>query len=512
MLHKKLYLLSLFVLVMLVPSTLAWQESALEQTGSFEGRPTDQIIIQFAENSLMQHQIATSRGTNIVQALSQTAGVSLSYQRTMADNTHVMRLPERIPESEVAAAASRLSALDDVIYAEPDRLLHLWENETPHKIAAVPNDTFLANQWHYTYVDGVSEGINALRAWDTTTGSASVIVAVIDTGILGDHPDLIGQSVSGYDFISDTFTSNDGDGRDADASDPGDYTAANDCYSGSRAADSSWHGTHVAGTIGAASNNNAGVAGVSWQSKILPIRALGRCGGYISDIADSIVWASGGSVAGVPTNSNPAQVINMSLGGFGACSTTEQNAINQAVSRGTTVVVASGNSNANSTNYSPGNCDNVINVASNSRSGDKAFYSNFGTNIDITAPGGETRFNSTNGVLSTLNFGTTAPATHGYAYYQGTSMAAPHVAGVAALMYAVDPTVTPVLVEQRMKLTARPFLSGSSCTTANCGAGIVDAYAAVCNSGANNRSALEAPTEPLRGAFAVFLPKIVRSC
>jgi len=243
-----------------------------------------------------------------------------------------------------------------------------------------------------------------------------------------------------------------------------------------RAQDSSWHGTHVAGTVAAVSNNNNGVAGVAFKAKVVPVRVLGKCGGYTSDIADGIIWASGGTVAGVPTNANPAKVINMSLGGSGACDSTTQAAINSARSRGTVVVIAAGNDNSNANNFNPGNCAGVVNVASTNRSGGRAYYSNFGTSVDVAAPGGaQNSANDSNGVLSTYNTGTTTPGSDSYGYSQGTSMAAPHVAGVAALILQKKPTATPDEVESILKTTTRTF--PATCT--NCGTGIVDAAAAV---------------------------------
>ena len=182
----------------------------------------------------------------------------------------------------------------------------------------------------------------------------------------------------GYDFINDVTVSNDGDGRDTDPSDPGDYGCGNG---------SSWHGTHVSGTIGAASNNGVGVTGVNWVSKILPARVLGVCGGYISDIADAIRWSAGIAVAGVPTNANPARVENLSLGGTEACSNTMQSAINDAVTRGTVVVVAAGNENADASTSEPANCDNVIAVGATTRTGGRASFSNYGSRVTLSAPG-----------------------------------------------------------------------------------------------------------------------------
>src|SRR5690606_31257016 len=157
------------------------------------------------------------------------------------------------------------------------------------------------------------------------THGNGVVVAVLDTGITR-HGDLDANVLPGYDFISDAGKANDGDGRDNDPSDPGDWVTLNQCPGGNRAENSSWHGTHVAGTIAAVTNNAKGVAGTAFGARILPVRVLGTCGGYDSDIADAIVWAAGGSVSGVPTNANPAEVINLSLGGGGACGRTSQNA------------------------------------------------------------------------------------------------------------------------------------------------------------------------------------------
>jgi serine protease len=227
----------------------------------------------------------------------------------------------------------------------------------------------------------------------------------------------------------------------------------------------------VAGTIAAKTNNGVGVAGVAYGAKVVPARVLGRCGGYTSDIADAIVWASGGTVTGVPANANKARVLNLSLGGTGACDTTTQNAINSARSRGAVVVVAAGNSNVNASNASPANCAGVIAVAATGRSGGKASYSNYGANVDVAAPGGDYGA----GILSTLNSGTSTPASDSYASYMGTSMATPHVAGVAALMLSANPNLTPDEVEARLKSTARAFPAACS----GCGAGIVDAAAAV---------------------------------
>jgi serine protease len=228
----------------------------------------------------------------------------------------------------------------------------------------------------------------------------------------------------------------------------------------------------VAGTIAAVTNNSNGVAGVAFNARIVPARVLGKCGGYTSDIADAIVWASGGTVSGVPANANPADVLSISLGGGGSCGSTTQNAINSARSRGASVVVAAGNSNTNASGFSPANCSGVVTVAATGRNGGKASYSNFGATVEVAAPGGS---GGSNSVLSTLNTGTQGPGSDSYALYNGTSMATPHVSGVVALMLQAEPSLTPDQVTQILQSTARPFPA----TCSQCGSGIVDANAAV---------------------------------
>lgn len=382
--------------------------------------------------------------------------VRLGLLRKLAVGAQVFKADRKLDRVEAAALMRQIAADPAVEYVEVDQLM---------KAVLTPNDTYYSQyQWDFYEAAG---GMNIDDAWNTTNGSG-VVVAVIDTGITS-HSDLSANIVGGYDFISDAAMARDGNGRDSNPADQGDWYAANECGAGVPAANSSWHGTHVAGTVAAVANNAKGVAGVAYGAKVVPIRVLGKCGGYTSDIADAITWASGGSVTGVPANPNPAEVINMSLGGAGTCSATYQNAINGAVNRGSTVVVAAGNDNMNVSNAVPANCSNVIAVASTTRTGARSGFSNYGTGIDVAAPGSD--------IASTLNSGTTTPSSEGYAIYSGTSMAAPHVAGVVALMQAVAPSpMTPAAVESTLKSTLRAFPVSID---RDIGDGIVDAQAAV---------------------------------
>ncbi|MDR2872961.1 MAG: S8 family serine peptidase [Xanthomonadaceae bacterium] len=365
--------------------------------------------------------------------------------------------------------------------------------------AAAPNDPhFAAYQWHFRATDG---GLNLLPAWDYSTGEG-VVVAVIDTGILPQHPDMPVNVLEGYDFISDAAVSGRGtDDRVPGGIDIGDWVVADECGPGEPAEDSSWHGTHVAGTIAQATNNGIGGVGMAYNAAILPLRALGHCGGWEDDITDAIVWASGGHVDGVPDNRNPADVINLSLGGGGACSQREfyQSSIDAAVANGSVVVVAAGNENVNAANTSPSSCDNVIVVGSNRITGGRASYSNYGAAVDISAPGGggyDDRGNGGwDGYVVQLGYDGRTTNDSGNPTYMGmagTSMAAPHVAGTVALIQSAlamagKTPLTPAEMEALLKRTARPFPVSIPANTP-IGAGIVNPKAAL-------EKALEEPCE-----------------
>lgn len=366
---------------------------------------------------------------------------------------------------DLKALARQLETDPDVLYADPVIRMH------PQR---VPSDPMYSLQWNYS--NSVS-GINAPAAWEITTGGP-VTVAVVDTGILP-HPDLINKTLPGYDMISDPEIALDGDGRDADAFDSGNWIEGPQCGSEDPIWEASnWHGSHVAGIIGAQANNGQGIAGVSWGARILPLRVLGRCGGEFTDVADGVLWAAGVPVAGAPVNPYPAKVINLSLGGKGSCPRFMQQTIDAALLRGTVVVVAAGNSDRDVAGFAPANCGGVVTVASHTLSGAKAYYSNYGAGIELSAPGGE--FWSFEGILSTISDGPRTALSYGYAEYQGTSMAAPHVAGVAALVLSRNPNLRPGELANILTSTARNYPAGSSCGGETpCGAGMVDADAAL---------------------------------
>lgn len=432
------------------------------------GTSTDQFIIGLKDNTVQAAQ-ARAAVENASDKVASRLGMAAKAVREIATGGHVVKLDEALSPTDAEKFAQSLRQDPNVAYAEPDAVM---------QIAAAPNDSYFNEQWDLWESQG---GIGTTGAWDYTRGEG-IVVAVVDTGITR-HPDLDANVLPGYDMIATAMDGRDGDGRDPDPTDMGDWAPAGECAVGSRAEDSSWHGTHVAGTIAAVGNNNRGISGVAPAAKILPVRAMTFCGGYTSDIADSIIWAAGGVVSGVPVNPNPAKVVNLSLGGVMACSATYQNAINFAHNAGAVVVVAAGNSDQSAADVSPANCQNVVAVAASTRTGARADYSNYGNTVDVTAPGGDMTTSALNGILSTFNSGTTTQADPGYAFAEGTSMAAPHVSGVAALLFSAEGgSLTPSALEQQLKDTARPLTGGCP---AGCGAGLVDATAALIAYGGN---------------------------
>ncbi|MGJ9404188.1 S8 family serine peptidase [Arthrobacter sp. KK5.5] len=418
---------------------------------------TDRIIVKFHAEPGRSAEARTQAYGRAAKAVGLQRAQSPRELRGTGNGARVVRVPMAAAGRNIAKLVAELEADPAVAYAEPDTIMY--------PAAAQPNDEYYGYQWNLWDHDA---GIRAADAWTATRGEG-VVVAVVDTGITP-HPDLDANVLPGYDMISDAASSRDGDGRDADPRDEGDWYEPLDCGSYDAASISSWHGTHVAGIVAARAGDGLGVAGVAPGASILPVRALGACGGYTSDIADGITWAAGGDVPGVPANGTPARVVNLSLGGTATCSATFQTAIDGATAAGAVVVVAAGNETANAATSSPANCGNVIAVAASGSRGALAPYSNFGALVDVMAPGGDMARSDFGGVLSTLNDGDTVPGAPAHYFSAGTSMAAPHVAGTAALMLAAAPSLTPAQVESRIKSAARAV----SCAS-GCGAGRLDA-------------------------------------
>ena len=431
-------------------------------TGADAGSPalTNRLIVKF--NTPAGDGPRDDRPAEQLKQLNTRAGITLSWGRVMSNNTGVYVLPSWVPEDVAASVAARLAADPSVEYAEPDRL---------RRPLFVPNDTFYDQQWNLFEDAG---GARLPDAWDQERGAANIIIALLDSGILN-HSDLApARLVPGYDFISDPDMANDGDGRDADPTDPGNWVAAGECGPDEPAFSSSWHGTQITGIVGASSDNAAGIAGVTHGTRLLMVRVLGKCGGFTSDIVDAMRWVAGLSVPGVPDNANPARVINLSFGGEGECTRLEQDAIDDVNASGAVVMVAAGNAASDVDKQSPANCGGVVTVAATTRGGGRASYTNTGAGVDVSAPGGD----FSNGLLVLSNAGDTIPAADDFLLVAGTSYATAQVSGIAALMLSVNEDLNPLQVRDILAGSARPFVD-SSCNQFICGSGIVDANTAV---------------------------------
>lgn len=404
-----------------------------------------------------------------ILAVAEQLSVTIKSITAHSGSVAAIDLSENLTPEQAEMFMTLLEQLDYITSVEPD--LPLTPTTTgSSSVASSPNDAYLSYQWN---LKSENYGISATDAWSVSTGKG-VTVAVIDTGVLPDHPDLQGQLLPGYDFLSDPTYSNDGDGRDEDPSDMGDAVPADMCGTGMPSMPSSWHGSHVSGIIAATTNNGIGIAGVAPDAKIVPIRALGMCGGPATDAIDAITWASGGHVNGIPDNPNPAQVINMSLGGPSTCPDFYQEAIDAAVSRGSIIVVAAGNEGDDTMNHTPASCNNVITVGATGPTGARTHYSNYGSAVELSAPGGD--IDAKAGILSLFNKGESSPTENVYAFMQGTSQATPHVTGTIALLKSINPDLTYEEVLAVLQQTATPL---ASCDQYACSNGIINAAAAV---------------------------------
>lgn len=361
--------------------------------------------------------------------------------------------------------AARLERRDDVVWAIPNRL-----RQVAARSPVVPDDPLFGQQrnlWDATASRRGGHSIMAPQLWRATRGASSTVVAVVDTGIT-DHPDLVGKTVPGFDFISSPKRARDGDGRDADPTDEGDWNGAGQCP-GLGSTTSSWHGTFVAGQIAASTGNRTGISGVAPGVSIQPVRVLGRCGGWDSDLLDGITWASGGQVAGVPANATPAAIVNLSLAGLAGSSAERKavcrvyNAIAKAGRlRGSVFIAAAGNESDNADRAVPASCSEFVSVGATSTKGFSAVYSNVGSTVDLSAPGGDTAVEGYHdSILSLGNAGRTRPGAARYTRHEGTSMAAPQVAGAAALLHGLGFT-TPAAMRSALNASVSPFRARST--------------------------------------------------
>jgi serine protease len=462
--------------------------SAVSADKSLSRSTTNQLIVQLADDGMRRIQ-SVGRGQP-VPGVWLPDGRELKLVRHYGKDAVVVELPEALDLDAARVLEAQLVAQPGIVAVEPDKSFYpaLRPND-PLYLGPLLNSIQDPGQWN---LFELTAGINMEAGWDVSTGSSSTVIAILDTGIV-DHRDLdAGRLLPGYDFITDVFTANDGDGRDDDPSDPGDWVEAGaKCFTGDPELDrSSWHGLSVTGVIGATtsvgptSQNAIDIAGINFSARLLPVRVLGRCGGVLSDVAEAIRWAAGLSVDGVPLNPTPARVINLSLTGDGACSDIEQRAIDDAVNAGAVVVAAAGNDGGSVQGFSPANCNNVVVANSIARDGRIASYSNRGSSVDLTAPGGDDPEppdpvnNPPNGILTISNQGATVPAGDAIAVIQGTSFSAAQVSAVASLMMDVNPNLSASQVEQVLKGTAREF-PDASCNANLCGSGVLDAAAAL---------------------------------
>lgn len=445
-------------------------------------------------------------------ALTKRSGQIEPQRRPVGRDQFLLDFGRGLSADEAARVMQRLKRRAEVDWVAPN---------VREKRLQVPTDPLYAQQWwlhpnagsNANAIEDRLRGVAGfLSAWQSgvpgAVGGPAALVAVLDTGIT-QHPELIGRTAPGYDFVSDTLFANDGNGRDADPSDPGDWVSASDKansgFSGCDEQKSSWHGTIIAGLIAASSDNGAGVAGINRNGRILPVRVAGKCGATVADIVDGMRWAAGLAVDGVPVNPNPARIINISFGGSAACGPEYQSAIDELRARGAVVVAAAGNEFGAVSR--PASCTGVVGVAAVNRDGFKTHYSNFGAALSAsglaTVGGDDNRGGlwrhllADNGLITVWNNGLQGPGDPEYAALFGTSFAAPLVAGTMSLMLSVNPVLTASQLIAGVRLSVRPHVispPGTSpgiaacseanpgrciCSTATCGAGLLDAQQAL---------------------------------
>jgi serine protease len=466
-----------------------------------------------------QRIIVKWRSTGIsAAAQSAEAAAALAYApaiqpvRMLATGGELLQLDRPLPKGELAQLLQSVRSHAAVEYAEVDSIMKELApdqlpadigpapptaDEPPVQIALTPNDPLFGMQWNYSRT---TPGLNVARAWDADTGHPGILVAVLSTGYRP-HPDLNIVTANGWDFISQASRAQDGDGRDQDETDVGDYNTIAEEFC--PVENSSWNGTHAAGVIAARGNNGIGIAGIAFATRVIQVRVAGRCGGTLADIAEGMRWAAGDDIPNTAP-ALPARVIMLAHQNVEPCPATLQNAIDFAHSRGSVVVVPAGTLNVNSELISPGNCRNVIAVASLNRSGAKASYSAFGGRVDVAVPNSDGANNS-NWIWTTSNAGTTVPGADSYAPVDSFgTLAAAQVSGVVALMLARVSAMTPDQVESQLRSTTRRFFIACSL----CGTGIVNAAAAIGASPGPAAPVISASSPRSSGDYSVSWPAV----
>ena len=513
----------------------------------FEGSLDARVIVKYKADNTLTRTLSVRNEPDVrplrAATLSERLRIPLTDGRVLGQRMQSLR-GTGLSSFKLA---EQLAALPEVEWAVPDQRRRF--NALPNDPLFVDNQatsTPAAGQWYLRSPTTLFvSAINAIAAWNLTNGSPSITVAVLDTGVLSAHPDLAGKLQPngmggyGYNFINDIATANNGIGRTASSEDPGDGTTLGECGFGEAGENSSWHGTQVAGLIGAATDNGIGMASVGRNVMVLPVRVLGRCGGYDSDVIAAMRWAAGiTSEVGVGAsvtlvNIHPARVINLSLGSTGACPNSYRDTVAEVTAAGVIVVAAAGNENGLAVD-APANCPGVIAVAGLRHVGTKVGYSNIGPQVSIAAPAG----NCGNSIaclyplITTSNTGTTAPITSPADYVYtgggsnasfGTSFSAPLVSGTVGLMLSANPELRHVGVKSLLQSTARAFPTsggevtaticrapdGTSqiecyCTTATCGAGMLNTAGAVAHAFDPTAQVTSSNATPTAGAVVVL--------
>lgn len=489
---------------------------ALGSVGAAMAQPVDGLIVKFKNApthermAALSASVATAESTRVQRTL-RSVGVGDAKRRPLGRSAHLVQTGRPLAPKEAQRLADQLRAQPEVEWVV------LNERERRLQVVA-PNDPYFAGtagQWWLQRLGGSSanaiesrlRGVPDLQsAWSYDTGIpavASAVVAVLDSGITS-HTELSGRVLPGRDFVSEVEFANDGDGRDSDPSDPGDWVSVIDVaddpvlYRGCLIQNSSWHGTIISGMVAAATDNATGVAGLNWDGRVLPVRVAGKCGATVADIVDGMRWAAGLAVVGAPINNNPSRIINLSIGGSAPCNEAYQDAIDElAVTRAAVLVAAAGNENGALTR--PANCTGVVGVGALNRDGFKASYSNFGPQVVVSTVGGDPsgvgawgQWLGDDGLLTLLNLGAQEVGLEGYGNVAGTSFSAPIVSGVISLMLSVNPNLTVAQVIQGLRLSSRPHVTSTRigicsdanpgrciCTATTCGAGMLDAREAL---------------------------------